>query len=154
MWFPKSSPDGSRVMVYNGTEGTFIYKAAESPWRKEGALHIPKCGENEGVFLGEAWSPGGERITGDVLGLGRAIYSLDSGECKLLEDLYECEWIDERRMICLGDETLAVLDTASGERTEIDIGEVSTPLQLSPDERTLYYRETSNEADIWLATLE
>ena len=66
------------------------------------------------------------------------------------------QWLpDGRRLVSVSDGKIVVFDTDSKERVDIEMGEgVSGPLHLAPDGRTLFYRQSSTEADIWLATLD
>jgi serine/threonine protein kinase/WD40 repeat protein len=163
VWYPRWSPDGSRLSVYNSTEGTFVYDLGqEGLLRKQDALPVPRCGEVEGIFSANSWSPDGTRLAGflvgpDGLALPKtAIYSLDSGTCSLLDPVGgNPNWLDDRRVVGVADGELVVVDTVTGDTREIDVPDnPSEPVVPGPDGRTLFYRETSTEVDIWLATFE
>jgi len=162
VWFPIWSPDGTRLAAYN-SEGTYIFDLQpEGLLRKEEAEHLAPRGDDGARFAATAWSPDGRRLAGYAIREdGRAIpdvsvYSFDSGSFTVVgSTLRSGEWLDDRRLVAIGDDSIVLLDIESGETREL-AGEVQglTQVRVGADRRTLFALTSTSESDIWLARLD
>jgi Tol biopolymer transport system component len=84
LWFPRYSPDGSRLMGYNDA-GTIVFDLSQpAPLEKGTALPLPAP---EIAFSATSWSPNGEKLAGLAVLLsdnsaapGLLIYSFKSNK--------------------------------------------------------------------------
>jgi serine/threonine protein kinase/Tol biopolymer transport system component len=162
LWMPRVSPDGARLLAFNG-EGTYIYDLARTrPLRKEDALHIGAGDGSEAVFRGSFWSPDGAWILGTSvasLSTRAALYTVEDGSIRALDppepgEAAVCGWLpDGRRFLATVGGSLWIVDAGTGEWTHLDAAAGTNTVQLTGDGKTLHYVETATEADIWAARL-
>ncbi|MGH9363951.1 MAG: protein kinase domain-containing protein, partial [Thermoanaerobaculia bacterium] len=162
---PIWSPDGAFIAFVRGRDS---YLLSMGGGQTAGRIEpVPPPGPGLS-FEALAWTPDSQRLIGlarrdaaDARPAGMA-YTLSaksysklslSGALKHLEPLR-----DGRHILFSSDERqgIAILDTGSGEsRTLLSPGgRYIQTWAISPDEKFLYYNHATQEADIWLATLE
>src|SRR5262249_7881882 len=109
------------------------------------------------------WSPDGEKLVGQTLADGVAVYSLPGRSYQqiapALGDTGSAAWLpDSRRLLVatLATGKLYTVDTMSGKTAEIlsvapdNIAEVT----ISPDGRRIWFARGTTQGDIWMATLK
>ncbi len=159
---PVWSPDGSRLAAsVDGGARTFIAEMGR-PW-SEGSVEILPASALGGAFVASSWSRDGRKLAGfrlttDGLFSGIVIYSLASGEYRLLtESGYAPRWLsDSRRLLFNHQGKICLADTGSARVREILSAaphQVESYFVISPDDRRIYFSQTVVEADIWLLNL-
>jgi Tol biopolymer transport system component/tRNA A-37 threonylcarbamoyl transferase component Bud32 len=157
-WFPRPSPDATR-MVMGNEKGVTIYdlRAPKTP---------PKHLKNppEGVFNLARWSPDSRRLTMSIRDTDRTVAL---GVLDLATDGLELfplaatdpQWSRDGKSIYFADEQerFGKLDLATKKVKWMDVTfDRDTPTAgrrrfiLSPDERAVYHFETRREGDLWL----
>jgi len=167
LWFPLYSPDGSRLLGFNDAD-TMVFDMSE-PVPMQKATALPALGEKI-VFQATSWSPDGKRLAGlavqrsDNSALpGLPIYSFETNTYTASKEAIEhyrqnpiidvARWLnDNRRVITISGGNLYVMDSHSGTTRRIYDGDGLTSLDLSQDDRWLYFAHSANEGDIWIAT--
>ncbi len=159
---PVWSPDGARLVYQILGPGTYLLDAAK-PWRDQRPQELPPLGESSAVFVPSSWSADGERLAGhrrgaDVLRGGISIFSFRSRRFERLTEfgVYPVWLHDQRRLLFQSEGKIYLLDTLTGTTREflsVPPNEVGLRLDISPDDRTLYFELRANEADVWLMSL-
>jgi Tol biopolymer transport system component len=161
LWYPIWSPDGSLMVYYKSSEHTAYFLDPNTSWEMQTPMALPPFSdeqENSG-FVGRSWSPDGRTIAGQVeLTPGVIVYSLESKQYQRLTDSgTNPVWLEDNRRLLFRDHgALFLVDSLAGETHEIlslepdSIGTTS----ISHDNRWIYFTHISNEADIWMLTLD
>jgi serine/threonine protein kinase len=153
------SPDGKR-MVYCSGGDSYIFQP-EVPWKEQSPEKLPR--PPEGLFGASSWSPDGERLAGWVESESGtyqiAIFSLVSREYRLFPGTGDSPvWLrDNRRLLFRDRGKILLLDGKTGSFHEVlslEPDTVEDDLDLSSDERTIYFSRGHAEADIWMVTLD
>jgi len=158
LMFPRSSPDGSSLLLFNET-GSYIWRLADSHLQR-----LPPI-DAEHVLTGASWSPDGKTLVGlssrfrqmsEVDGV--ATYSVTSKRYEKISDdapdVYYGEpvWLpDGKRVLYPLHQHLVLVDAATRKRSEISpaIPGLSN-IALSRDGRDLYARVVHTTGEIWL----
>ena len=161
VWFPRWSPDGSKISVNNQT-GTFIVDLTRSP-RTLSAL--PPI-DADRLFRGFAWSRDGKWIAGRAVhrrgapSPGLFVFSVETSSYAQLgvETIGMIDWLhDNSGIVFRSTDAIRVVDrvtqrvrTVRNERGSVwSFGGLS----VSPDGRDVYFNRTSAEIDVWMLTL-
>jgi Tol biopolymer transport system component len=159
---PVWSADGSQLAYSTEGYATHIIDLV-NPREEQTRKVLPKPDWDGDRFQVRSWSPDGNLLAGrlvDVHGreFGVAIYSLDSQQYHRLVDHPGgfCRWLnDSRRLLFSSGGKLYMMDSVSGEYEEVlsVVPDILGRFCLSRDNRTIYYHRSSEEADIWMLTL-
>ena len=155
---PLWSPDGKR-MVYCSGEDSYIFHP-EMPWKEQSPEKLPR--PPEGSFWASSWSPDGERQAGEVYESGKtqiAVFSLVSREYRVfpVNGGWPVWLTDNRRLLFQDRGKILLLDGKTGSFHEVlslEPDAVEAVLDLSSDNRTIYFSRFRSEADIWMLTLD
>lgn len=156
---PEWSPDG-KSMAYFSTEGDSFTFRPDLPWKEQSPVKLPR--PPEGKFSATSWSPNGQRLAGFVeVGPAKfqiAIFSLVSREYRVFPVPGEAAfWLgDSRRLLIRSAGKIFLLDGETGSFHEVlslEPDAVEEMLDLSSDDRTIYFSRMRSEADIWMLTL-
>jgi Tol biopolymer transport system component len=147
-------------MVYCSGGDSYIFQP-EVPWKEQSPEKLPR--PPEGLFGASSWSPDGERLAGWVESESGtyqiAIFSLVSREYRLFPGTGDSPvWLrDNRRLLFRDRGKILLLDGKTGSFHEVlslEPDTVEDDLDLSSDERTIYFSRGHAEADIWMVTLD
>jgi Tol biopolymer transport system component len=159
LW-PRSSPDGSRLLTYSPTDGSYI-------WRFDHARleALPRI-DAQHVFVDASWSPDGRSLAGlstrtsDVSKIdGVFIYSFETKRFEKISDdaatlFSSVQWLpDGKRVLYPYKDRVVLVDLSTKQRRAIT-PPIAGPFQfvISPDGRALYIRTSRIEGDVWLMT--
>jgi Tol biopolymer transport system component len=161
---PAWSPKGHELAYSSsGEEGsrTCILDVSK-PWSEQNPRTLPEPVWEGETFSVDSWSPDGNWLAGTITraegyNVGVAVYSFDTEQYVRLFDIgrrtSRCRWLDDSRRLLFGSEDgLYILDRVTKEYEEAS-DSVGSYFALSPDNRTLYFSRSQNEADIWVLTL-
>jgi len=153
-WLPLWSPDGARMAITDDSPHPFVIDL-DRPWDEQ--LAGQRREEARGWFA-TSWSRDGRWLalgSGDH-GLGRM--EVETGRIEVLPRVahYPIWMSDSRRMVAGSQERLVVVDSESGEVSELlTLSPGKLPgrpaLSLSPDDRILIVAIDHSDADIWVA---
>jgi Tol biopolymer transport system component len=172
---PIWSPGGDRLAF--STQWGYRILDPDRVWTEQEPEEIPAWDGDHGYFRVLGWSPDGTYLHGhyysregpeDVLGWrweGYGLYAPETGKFETLidkgsfeeDDSFDALWLSDNRRILVGYyRNIYLLDMKSRELRMVEDFDVEyfDLLRLSPDDRTLYWLETSFEADIWMLELE
>ena len=131
------------------------------PWKEQSPEKLPR--PPEGRFQAYSWSPDGERLAGEVeYESGKwqiAVFSLVSREYKVFPVAgNSAVWLSDNRRLLFDDGgKIFLLDGKTGafhEVLSLEPDAVEEGLDLSRDDRTIYFSRMRSEADIWMLTLD
>ncbi len=154
------SPDGKRIVYFSGGDSYILQP--EVPWEEQSPEKLPRPPEG-GRFTANSWSPDGERLAGSVEyesgKLQIAVFSLVSLEYRLfpMTGDYPVWLSDNRRLLFWDRGKILLLDGKTGgfhEVLSLEPDAVDEVLDLSRDDRTVYFSRIRSEADIWMVTLD
>jgi len=162
--FPAWSPDATRIAF---GFATWIFVDPRTPLAATPPFEAPISPSE--WFMPASWSPNGERIAGQVLGIGRPTPSLALYEVRTKQYarvpgevrpgtmwLWPAWLTDGRRMIVRRPDGVAVVNADTGaSRLLVPVGGdmIGHSVGVSRDNRWITYTETATEGDIWIATL-
>jgi len=158
------SPDGSQMAYYNYTEGTSYIFNLNKSWQEQTPEPLPQFENGQEQFTARSWSPDGSRLIGHARAAagtftGVVTYSLESQQYQRLTDFGDgwfSGWLsDGHRLLFSHDRAVYLLDIESREIQEVFSfsSEIIRYPTLSPDNRWIFFVRQSNEADIWMLTL-
>ena len=161
LWFPRWSPDGTRISV-NNQSGTFIADLRSNDRKLVGLPAI----DDDQLFRGFAWSRDGKWIAGravDRRGANRPgifVYSFETNTYMRLagESAGILDWMpDNRRVVYRANGPIRMVDRSSERsvtvREEDDSFWSFGGLSVGPDGRQIYFNRTSAEVDVWMLTV-
>ena len=162
VFYPVWSHDGSRL-VYRTRGNPASIIEVEKLWEEQSIETLPQISSNANLkFAPWSWSSNGQSIAGwlhvpDNPHSGIVLFSLQSKRFEKLTDFGTRPlWLsDDRRLVFFHQDKLYLLDTESRSVKEI----LSTApdkiegISISKDNRMIYFSFETQEADIWLATL-
>ncbi len=159
LW-PRSSPDGSRLLTYSPTDGSYI-------WRFDRARleALPRI-DAQHVFVDASWSPDGRSLAGlsartsDVSKIdGVFIYSFETKRFEKISDdaaalFSSVQWLpDGKRVLYPYKDRVVLVDLSTKQRREITPSiPGSFQFVISPDGHALYIHTSRTEGDVWLMT--
>ena len=160
------SPDGAwmayrRMAGRTDASGQLVLLDPAKSWTEQNREALPVSGPPGGALDAWDWSADGRRLAlnrtlSDGTTSGILTYDFDSRELRTVVEFgVTPRWFkDRRRLLFAGRGKLYVADSASRRVREvlsIPPNELEAP-SLSGDNRTIVFRMTVTEADIWLAT--
>jgi len=161
--YPVWSPDGKRIAASFRTKDdrTVELLDADRTAEEQRPEVLPRS--TIGQFLVNSWSPDGERLTGQVGGVGAMAtgimtYSFRTKTFEKVSDFGEWPvWLpDNRRILFVANgNAFYIVDSRTKQVRKIFSVErdVIGPPRLTRDGRSAYFIRRVNEADIWLLTL-
>jgi Tol biopolymer transport system component len=157
------SPDGSQLTYYNQADRKSYIIEPLKPWSEQTPLVLPEFGEAKYAFNAFSWSPDGRHIAGWLIdradSAGIAIYSVESQKYQRLTDCRPCSrprWLrDSRRVLFVNQGAIWIAEITSDETRQVLSLEPDRvgSFALSHDNGMLYFERQSDEADIWMLTL-
>jgi Tol biopolymer transport system component len=160
-FYPTWSPDARRLAFNLGVSPRIM--DAERPWNQQTPQTLPALDDPQSWFNVWSWSPDGRRLAGwqewpDGRVNRTLLYDFASGQFETLTDFgTDPGWLsDNRRLLFLHQDRLYLVDSRSKKTHEV----LSLELQgfgrfcLTRDDRLIYFDLITNDADIWLMTLE
>jgi WD40-like Beta Propeller Repeat len=159
----------TRLAVTGDLHG-FILKISNS-MRVETVEKLPSIGNAGEALEPTSWSPDGKWLAGGAFRPdgsylnGVYIYSFESGKFEKLPNPSNDPpaqlgptWLkDSRRLLCVSSGKIFLVDRISKEHSQI----YSSPsnnsvgqLEISKDNKTIYYNRIITEGDIWLMTMK
>jgi Tol biopolymer transport system component len=151
------SPGGKKFLFLTTAKEPRVMSVGAGPGGQE-PEPLPPTGRQEPLAFAR-WSPDGEKI---ALGFGGTtvplLYSIRTHTYTALAPLpspneFVTAWLsDSRRAITRSLSGIGFIDTATGRRSQLFAvsANLLTSLTLSPDNRTIYFTRSVNEADIWM----
>jgi serine/threonine protein kinase len=155
IWYPVLSPDGSQLSAC--AEGTAWLIDLRQPLGPAAARRLPPIDESHS-FCPYSLSPDGKDLTGSAVAADRSergvyVFSLANNRYRRVGDLDGFpSWVDSRLLV-VGTPSgfVQLVDAQSGAVRHLVDGSGPT---VSANGRWLEYVDLSNEADVWLATLD
>ena len=165
-WFPRYSPDGSKLVGFNES-GSLIYDVTQPlPWTS--GIPLPPASEHL-AFQASSWSDDGKRLAGLGALLSDSssfpaviVYTLESQQYLILKDLIPdlrqsvtrdvTVWLDQDRLMLINGGRIYVVNPARKTARMIYDSTNLYWLNLSRDKRWIYLSEQADEGDIWLAS--
>ena len=154
------SPDGARL-AYQTTGGSFIMEVAK-PWTAQTPQRLPELPEPN-HFRPNSWSSDGRKLAGyrRTPAAMSGIYVISLDDPPILRELADFGsapiWLnDSRRLLFHSPGKIQLIDAetrAMRDMLSVVPNNIVT-LNLSRDNRTIYFDIQATEADLWLATLK
>jgi serine/threonine protein kinase len=155
------SPTSSEIAVRGGGD-TYIFDPTKSEGQRLRKLSGPR-----GMFEPTSWSPDSHWLAGIHLNWNQtmspapqiALLSLNSEDYRVLTEGTYPKWLaDGQKLVFQKGDGLYLLALESGNEEKIlpvssDPALVYQGIDLSRDNRTIYYTERTTESDIWMLTL-
>jgi len=160
VWFPRMSPDGSRL-AYNNDLGSWMVNLQAGFDQRE-PVQLPGLGDDDDGFSGYAWTSDSSSILGAGDEGGVYLYSIATGSyTRLTESGYFPVWVESPDTLIYVDgeeDRIMFLDRSTGQPVPLDTGELEVSnwrwLHVAPDGKSLIYIVREEEADIWMAEFE
>jgi Tol biopolymer transport system component/serine/threonine protein kinase len=172
LWFPKYSPDGSRLIGFNESDTALFDVNQPLPWTKGTPLPHP---DEKIVFQASSWSPDGKQLAGS--GVLRAdmssapssggvlVYSLESKKYMFLKNIIPemrqsvvrdiIIWMnDGKRLLAINGGRIYIINVHANTSRLLYDSPGLYWLSLSKDNRWIYVSHQADEGDVWLATLK
>jgi Tol biopolymer transport system component len=159
---PIWSPDGTRLVYRNSGKDPAIIDTAKS-WHDQTPQTLPAMIDPPRRINVNSWSPDGRQLAGVAQGSegipkGIVVYSLASQKYAALTDSGTGPaWLsDNRRLLFIDRRGIWRVDSQTKEIREIlplapnRLGGIS----IARDDRSIYFSVLSEEADVWMMTLE
>ncbi|MFY9611770.1 MAG: hypothetical protein WAU45_24540 [Blastocatellia bacterium] len=155
------SPDGTRLVYRNGSGPPSIIDAGKS-WTEQSPQELPPLSGSSYLWA-FSWSPDGRKLALAHMGpsgySGTVVYSLASKQYDMLTDFGAFPvWLsDSRRLLFLSQDKLYLVDGESKKvRLVLSVSphRLGNGVTLSLDDRLIYFSHVTDEAGIWLMTLE
>jgi Tol biopolymer transport system component len=158
--YPAWSPDGTRMAGNKVSERTSYIFDPGKPWNEQTPQVLPPLGDTGDKFEVFSWSPDGHSLAGNVVTpedgwyKGIAIYSIESRQYRTLTDfgMFPVWTSDSRRIIFGSLRDTHIVDIESGDVRKTRFGR-SILYATSPDNQFIYFSRQTDEADIWMLTL-
>jgi eukaryotic-like serine/threonine-protein kinase len=167
VWYPKPSPDGTRLVVFGVSGMGFVDLTASLPVKDielppwEDPATRPR-GTDRGSGL--PWSPDGTRILSGVARIedglrvpGLMVYVVESRRWDRIDDAsWPIDWVDDDNVLVSDDEGVAILRLSTGEKRRIDTTPeaVRDSYFVAREGDVVLYLQSVTEADVWLADFE
>lgn len=161
-WNPVWSPDGSQLAYSLHGSKTFIMDLSK-PWRDQTPVETPFINNDKAHFVAQSWSPDGKYLVGSGYEgtshrIGLLTYSIEKKTYEIVTAFGTySKWLeDSRRLIFYFEEKVYLIDMQSKKPREIFSFTPDKPngLDISKDNRSIYFSIASAEADIWMLRLE
>jgi len=163
---PIWSPDAKRIAYYVAGQFDNFVSELGKPW-KDHSERLPAFSKLE-LFGVNSWSPDGKLLGGFLVRKksgtnnpnGNAVYWLETKQFEKLTDFgWAPVWLsDSRRLLFPYQDKIYLVDRISkAVRVIFSVGLYTIfpyTLEVSKDDRMIYYALEMNEADIWLMTLQ
>jgi Tol biopolymer transport system component len=156
------SPDGTRVLC-NLQFGAPIILESGKTWQEQTAKTLSLGNDPDQWFMAYSWSLDGQKLAGTLrrpesVSSNIVSYVLASQQFEQLVNFGERpNWLsDSRRLLFFYQDKIYLLDSQSKKLHEV-MSVAPNRIQalgISKDNRLIYYSLTTNEADVWLMTLE
>jgi Tol biopolymer transport system component len=162
---PIWSPDGVRLVCSPIGGDPFIIDANKL-WNDQRPEALPPLGKQNMSFGVRSWSRDGEKLAGDLrrpqgVASGIVVYSFaDHKYAQLTEFGGRPQWLSDSRRLVFHDESeIFLIDTRSRKVRKIYSApsrniEQNNHLGVSRDDRWIYFSRATNEADVWLMTMQ
>jgi Tol biopolymer transport system component len=157
-WYPRLSPDGTRLVFHNSEGGQWL-DLRNGPGERE-LFQLPRPSEAGGKLVPTSWSPDGSSILVEVEGGGVFVYRIETGEYRQLsESGRNSAWVPGSSVVLFRkDDELWAVDSLSGASDRVDTGNLDLSqvdvVHIDAGKGNLIYIVRQNEADIWMAELE
>ncbi len=160
--YPSWSPDGNLISFCFFSEQTYLLDAGKQ-WAEQTPSPLPPLNASGDWFIGSRWSPDGKRIAGwrgNSRGQypGVYLYSVAAQQYEQVSDvgLWPSWFDDNRRLVCLHDGKLFLVDSQTKRAREIFSlpGRWLNHPVVAHDGRRIYYSALMTESDIHLLTLD
>jgi Tol biopolymer transport system component len=153
---PVWSFDGTRLLCnFNFPLGPAFIVDPHQPWSQQTAQPLPATGAPTG-FMFSSWSADGRKLAGHSKGIYS--FSFDTRQYECLTEFGERPiWLlDNQRLLFFWQQKLYLLDSRTRKTQELlNIAPYHfQSLNISRDNRVIYYSVKATEADIWLAAME
>jgi len=159
IYTPSLGPDGRTFLAQTDDSNVFVHLDRPSGQRLERL--------DSRFISGGSWSPDGKRLVAryrdrvDALAAtwGLAVYTPDAKKVeKLVDGGIAPSWLpDGRRVVFFQDDSIGVLDTATGtvDRVAVkipgvDLGNPSVAPRLSRDGTSVFVRQAIEQGDVWM----
>ncbi len=151
------------LIAFSSRSGCFTIDL-EKPLEQRAATPLPAINDSGDVFFAFDWSPDGRFLSGNARRVGRTtergavVYSLDSQKYERLTTTgANSRWLsDSRRLVFADSGKLLLLDCrtkTTHETLALEPEVFLLDFSLTPDDRTLYWVQSTLEADIWMMRL-
>jgi Tol biopolymer transport system component len=151
---PLWSPNGLRLLC-NLQTGPPVIVDANQPWSQQSPQALPTAGFPAGLMMW-SWSADGRKLVGHADGIYS--YSFDSQQYeRLTESGGDPIWLnDNQRLLFFAQDKLYLLDSRTRKAHELLTVAPNRfqSLNISRDNRFVYFGLKTTEADIWLASLD
>jgi Tol biopolymer transport system component len=157
---PVWSPDGARLAC-NRLGAAPLIIDANKPWNDQRPEALPPLGKGDVSFGAHSWSPDGKKLAGHLrrargVSSGVVVYSFaDHTYQEVIGFGSFPVWLsDSRRLVFYDENKIYLTDIRSRRVREIHSTaprsiEPGTNLNISRDDRWIYFTAVINEADIW-----
>jgi Tol biopolymer transport system component len=150
---PLWSPDGARLLC-NLQTGPPVIVDPSQPWSQQTPQTLPTAGFPAGLLMW-SWSADGRKLAGHSDGIYS--YSFDTRRYERLTEFGEYSiWLnDNHRLLFFWDDKLYLLDSRTKKAQELLTVAPNhfQSVNISHDNRIIYFSLKTTQADIWLTTL-
>jgi serine/threonine protein kinase/Tol biopolymer transport system component len=160
---PHVSPDGHTLACFVGLRGGVLIDLAKPLDRRTPQL-LPAPTQGGELFAPLSWSPDGKRLAGalqkpDGISLGIELYSLASHSYEKMTDLGDFPlWLhDNRHIVYTYQGNVFLLDVHTKAVRKLLAAPSHSLLAataVSPDDRTIYVVQATDEGDVWMAEMK
>lgn len=154
------SPDGSKVIFVTDNGTTVLNVAGPLPAKKADLL--PGIAKGE-ILWPRDWSPDGKMVAGQIqkpdgFYLGAFVYSFETKKCEEVADRGNPSgWLsDSRRVLLNKQDKIFILDVFTKQSHELFSAAPGSHIgsaRAADHDKTIYFLNTTSDADIWMAKL-